>query len=348
MNVTDEVHRDFGPDDDYPHPVPPQAFQIWRENWVFPSVDPVNKVACLFHFSLRPGQGEGIFTAKFAIDGWEHRYVGRSPVPRDLSTFRPVKNEKITFTVVKPAQEFHLEYRSDELDADITYTARFPAWDFKRPIAPEQSILGDVGRTVFPFHHMEQSLFHEGVIKVKAGPKDGSEIHISGFANRDHSWGWRDDLTFNHHHWLCASFDDRFLEGAKMQEDYYPHGPKVGGWFSTAAGNSAVLEIDSSDAYWLDVANEPLPDLDRDVRYRLTTEDGQVATIIAHIASSEYGRLYLDARSKDHTKVYQDVQMFCDFTIEETGQKGYGVLEIGKQLVGEGMAERAMRSASRV
>ena len=104
MNVTDEVHRDFGPDDDYPHPVPPQAFQIWRENWVFPSVDPVNKVACLFHFSLRPGQGEGIFTAKFAIDGWEHRYVGRSPVPRDLSTFRPVKNEKITFTEAEFAE----------------------------------------------------------------------------------------------------------------------------------------------------------------------------------------------------------------------------------------------------
>ena len=86
---------------------------------------------------------------------------------------------------------------------------------------------------------------------------------------------------------ICASFDDRFLEGAKMQEDNYPHGPKVGGRFSTATGNSAVVEIDSSDAYWLDEANEPLPVLDRDVRYRLTTEDGQVATLIAHIASSE-------------------------------------------------------------
>ena len=74
----------------------------------------------------------------------------------------------------------------------------------------------------------------------------------------------------------------------------------------------------------------------------------EVATLIAHIASSEYGRLYLDARNKEHTKVYQDVQMFCDFTIEETGQKGYGVLEIGKQLVGEGIVERAKRSASRV
>jgi hypothetical protein len=337
----------FGPADDYPHPVPPQAFMVWKENWVFPAIDTRNRVASLFHFSLRPGQGEGIFTAKFSIDGWEHRYVGRSPVPQDLSIFHPVRNEKITFTIVRPAEQFHITYRSDELDADITYTARFPAWDFDvAPKAPGESVLGDLGRGVFPFHHMEQALAHEGTLRIKAGPKDGTEVQVSGYANRDHSWGWRQDLTFNHHHWICASFDDRFLEGAKMQEDYYPYGPKVGGWFSTGAGNDAVVDIDSSDAYWLD-DDEPLPVLDRDVRYRLTTQGGQVATLVAHIASADYGRLYLDARSKDRAKVYQDVQMFCDFTLEETGQRGSGVLEIGKQLVGEGIADRAARSASR-
>jgi hypothetical protein len=346
FGTDDEVRRPFGPEDDYPHPVPPQAFMLWKENWVFPALDPDNRVASLFHFSLRPGLGEGIFTAKFAIDGWEHRYVGRSPIPRDLAAFRPVANERLTFTVVEPAARFRIQYASDELDADITYTARFPAWDFKKPVHPGDSVLGDVGRTVFPFHHMEQGLQHEGVITIKTGPHDGREIQVSGYANRDHSWGWREDMTFHHHHWLCASFDDRFLEGAAMQEQYYPHGEKAGGWFSTGAGNDAVVQVDTSDAYWLG-DDEPLPVLDRDVRYRLTTEGGQVATIIAHIAQ-DYGRLYLDARSKDHTTVYQDVQMFCDFTIEETGQRGYGVLEIGKQLVGEGVAERALRSASRV
>ena len=48
---------------------------------VFPAVDTEQRVATLFHFSLRPGRGEGIFTAKLSIDDWEHRYVGRSPVP---------------------------------------------------------------------------------------------------------------------------------------------------------------------------------------------------------------------------------------------------------------------------
>jgi len=336
----------FGPEEDYPHPVPPQAFMMWKENWVFPALDTKNRVATLFHFSLRPGVGEGIFTAKFAVDGWEHRYVGRSPIPRDLSTFHPVKNERLSFEIVKPAERFHLVYRSDELDADITFKARFPAWDFETaPKAPGDSVLGDLGRSVFPFHHMEQGLTHEGVIRLKAGPAAGREIHVSGYANRDHSWGWREDLTFHHHHWLCASFEDRFIEGAVMEEASYPHGPKQGGWISTSDGNDAVTSIDSSEAYWLD-DDEPLPVLDRDLRYRLRTAGGEVATVIAHL-SCDYGRLYLDARSKDRTKVYQDVQMFCDFTIEETGQRGSGVLEVGKFVQGERMAERAMRSASR-
>lgn len=337
----------FGPQDDLPHPVPPQAFMLWKENWVFPAVDTRNRVASLFHFSLRPGLGEGIFTAKFAIDGWEHRYVGRSPVPRDLTGFHPVCNDRLSLTVVEPARRFHLVYTSDELDADITYTARFPAWDFDAaPKMPGDSVLGDIGRGVFPFHHMEQGLMHDGVIDVKDGPKRGT-IDVHGYANRDHSWGWRQDLTFDHHHWICASFDDRFLEGSEMQEDFYPDGPKVGGWFSTEAGNDAVVAIDSSDAYWLGDGS-PIPVLDRDVRYGLRTQGGQQATLVAHIATGDYGRLYLDARSKNHDQVYQDVQMFCDFTIEETGQKGAGVLEIGKRLLGAGIAERAMRSASRV
>src|SRR5215216_4192880 len=101
------------PQDDFPHPVPPQAFMVWKENWVFPAVDTERRVATLFHFSLRPGEGEGIFTAKFNVDGWEHRYVGRSPIPEDLTQFVPVENEKIRFVVEEPAKRFRITYASD-------------------------------------------------------------------------------------------------------------------------------------------------------------------------------------------------------------------------------------------
>ncbi len=336
----------IAPNDDFPHPVPPQAFMTWKENWVWPAVDRENRVASLFHFSLRPAHGEGIFTAKFCIDDWEHRYVGRSPVPRDLTTFVPVRNEKIVFAVEEPARRFRITYASDELDADITYTARFHAWDFDDgPLAPGDSPLGERGRHIFHFQHYEQALWHEGTVSLKAGPRAGETIRVSGYGNRDHSWGWREDMTFDHHHWLCASFDDRYIQGTLMNEECYD-GDKYGGWISTDAGNEAVSHLDDSAAYWLE-RGTPLPQLDRDVQYVVTTVDGAKATVIAHIAS-DYGRLYLNARNADRTRVYQDVQIFCEMTHVETGKRGSGVLELGKMYAGPDANEVTARSASRL
>jgi hypothetical protein len=258
-----------------------------------------------------------------------------------------VRNERLTFEVVEPATRFRITYRGEELDADLEYTARFPPWDFDdNALAPGDSPLGDRGRGVFHFHHYEQALRHEGTITLRAGPRAGETIRVSGYANRDHSWGWREDLTFRHHHWLCASFEDRFVQGTVMNEQCYPHGDKHGGWISTEAANVAVAQVDTSDAYWL-TPGEPLPRLDRDVRYRLTTADGATCTVAARLAS-DVGRLYLNARSADRTRVYQDVQVFCPMTLEEEGLEGAGVLELGKFYDGPDAAELTARSASRI
>jgi hypothetical protein len=311
----------------------------WKENWVFPALDTEQRVASLFHFSLRPAVPEGIFTAKFCIDGLEHRYVGRSVIPGDMTTMHPVANDQLSLEIVEPAKRFRVRYQSDELSADIVYTARFAPYDFADgPKAPGESLLGDIGRTVFPYHHYEQSLFHAGRIDIHRGPRAGEVFEVSGFACRDHSWGWRRDLSFQSHHWICAAFDDRFVEGSVMTEDYYPHGPKCGGWISTADGNDPVVTVDTSGSYPL-TGNGPLAGLDRDLTYRIETVGGQVATVVAHV-SGDYGRLHLDARSRDRATTYQDVQMFCDYTLGETGQRGSGVIEIGKRAQGPGIADR--------
>lgn len=322
------------PGDDHPHPVPPQAFMTWKENWVFPAIDPVARTAALFHFSLRPAQGEGIFTAKFTVDGEQFRHVGRSPIPADVTRLRPVADEHVSLEVLRPFEAYRLRYAGEDLAADLTYTGRFAPFDFADgPKPPGESTLGPIGLSVFPFHHYEQALRVRGTIDVR-----GRTIAFDGYGNRDHSWGWRDDFGFRGHHWVCASFDDRFVQGSVMTETSYPHA-KHGGFLSDAAGNVAVAQVDTGEAYWT-APGQPLGDLDRDVSYRVTGVDGRSVTVTAHL-TAPYGRLFLNARSPDRSQVYLDVQVFCDYTLAETGQRGVGVLEVGKHLEGPGIADRS-------
>lgn len=331
----------FDPQSDYPHQVPLEAYAgglpghtdlLWKENWVFSSLDVERRVASVFHFSLRPARGEGIFTAKVNVDDWWHRHVGRSPVSRDLATLRPVSGERLTFTVVEPGEHFEIVYRSPELDADFEYTARFPAWDFHDgPKAPGISTLGEMGLWVFHFDHCEQGLEMRGSLRFKMGERAGQELTVSGYGNRDHSWGWRNDLMFRHHHWLCASFPDRYVQGTLMKEACYP-GEKHGGFISTAAGNLAVVVVDAGDPPW-HTAESGLPALDSDLTYSLHTADGGVATVTAHL-SRDLGRHHLNFRAPDRTQAYEDCQIFCEFTLAETDTRGAGVLELGKHVEG--------------
>lgn len=323
--------------EDLPHEVPPEAFMTWKENWVFPGVDTTQRVAVLFHISLRPTQSEGIFTTKLNVDGWEHRWVGRQAIPARVVDLRPVRGGRLQLDVEAPMERFRLRYNSGELDADVTFTARFAPWDFDDGVtAPGPSTMGRNGRTVFPFHHYEQSLDMSGTLTLKDGPRAGQVVTLDGWGNRDHSWGFRDDHSFIEHHWLCANFPDSYVQGTVMHETSYPH-PKFGGWVAVEGRNIGVVHVDRSEAYWL-TPNQPFPAIDDDVTYRLRLQDGTSRTVTAHLAEP-YGRLFLNFRSSDRSRAYQDQQIMCDFTDLDSGASGAGVLEIGKRLVGPGVAD---------
>jgi hypothetical protein len=307
----------IGPQDEHPHPVAPQAFQTWKENWCLCAVDPARRFAAVFHVSLRPVHGEAIFSGKLHAAGREHRHVRRHPIGPDPRALRPLSDGALTLEIVDPGSRLHVSYVSDELTAELDFAGRFGVFDFADgPLAPGESTLGEIGRHVFPFAHYEA---------------------VDGRGNRDHSWGFRDDFGFRHHHWICANFDSCFIGGSAMVETSYP-GLKHGGAVASADGHDPIVEIDEAGTYWLQ-PGEPLPDLDRDVTYRLTTASGRVHTVTAHV-SDPYALLYLNAKSEDRAQLYQDRQIFCDYTLAETGERGCGVLELGKYLAGPGVADR--------
>ena len=325
-------------DADRPHPVPPPGPVPWKENWCFAGVDPIRRTAMVWHVSLRPHDGEGIFTCKLDGPGVRIRHVGRAAWDGDAPSVA-LGDGRMRVDVVEPHRRFALAYRGDDgvtFDADLT--ARFEPFDFADgTLAPGPSPIGELGRHVFPFHHYEQGMEFAAVVHQPGG----EPIDLAGWANRDHSWGWRDDFGFRGHHWICASFDDAYVQGSSMIDTTYPD-RKFGGFVSTADGNDPVVSIDLSASYWEHPADHPLPAFDHDVTYALTTAGGTTVELTAHLAD-HFRILYLNARHPDRSQLYQDAQIFCPYTRHDTGQRGAGLLELGKHLAGPGIADRVGR-----
>ena len=174
------------PEDDYPHPVPPQAFMTWKENWVFLPVDTEQRVASLFHFS--PGRVLARGSSRQALDrrlgASLRRLLARARRPDRV---RPrAEREVVVFEVLEPAERFWITYRGDELTprsstrrgsrrGTSTTTPRRRRVAARRP-RPRR----------LPLPHYEQALRHEGTITLRAGPRAGETIRVSGYANRDH------------------------------------------------------------------------------------------------------------------------------------------------------------------
>jgi hypothetical protein len=327
---------------DRPQLVPPQVFMAWKENWCFSGVDPIRGTAMVWHLSMRPCDGEGIFTCKFDGPDLRVRYVGRHAITPQIGlgsgAATGVGDGKLSFDIVEPHRVFALTYVDDDIEVKCLFTARFATFDFADGnLAPGESSIGDLGRHVFPFNHYEQSLEFRATIR-RPGTND---LELTGRGNRDHSWGWRDDFGFRSHQWICANFDDCYVQASTMVDTTYPH-RKFGGFVSTESGNDPVTAIDLSSSYWDEPLNEPLPEFDHDVPYTITTASGRQIRLTAHL-SDRYRILYLNARHPDRSQVYQDAQIFCPFTLNNTGATGFGLLELGKHLEGEGIADRVGR-----
>lgn len=321
--------------EDFPHEPHQWALMTWKENWCFTGVDLSTGVGFVFHISLRPQHQEGVFSVKLdgVVDGERIRVksVERQRIGRNPSIFPQIASGRMRFDIQEPHRAFRLTYVGPDGSLEVDFTGRFEPFDFADGVlAPGPSSLGDIGRHVFPFHHYEQGLTFQANFTPRDGISAGQNIVLSGFGNRDHSWGWRDDFGFQHHHWICANFSNQFIQGSVMQEQSYD-GVKYGGFIGRSSGNTPVIHIDTSDTYWGTSNDRPLPALDRPVTYRIRDAAGRDHMVSA-LLDKAVARNFLNARREDGAAVYEDCQMFCPFKDESTGELGAGVLEVGKIL----------------
>ena len=172
------------PEDDFPHPVPPQAFMTWKENWVFPAVDTEQRVASLFHFSLRPGAGEGIFTAKFSSTTGSTATSAVRPCPRDLTEFVPVAEREDRLRGREPGERFQITYIGDELDAEHRVHGALPDLGLRRqPPRPRRLAARRPRPARLPLPPLRAGAPARGHDRAaRPGPRAGETIRVSGYA----------------------------------------------------------------------------------------------------------------------------------------------------------------------
>jgi hypothetical protein len=239
--------------------------------------------------------------------------------------------------VVEPFQRFRLTMDNPKFGFEIEYTARSPIFDYDDCAGGNPLwVLKPVAET----HggHFEQALTCRGSFEIRGGgPAAGTRRQIDALAHRDRTWsdrfatgfGWegpdaKPDAAL--HFWLIFMFPERdvhgfgFFDPAAFGVEDRGNGRR--GCVSTRAGNERVLDVTPVD--WDGRATPfrtgPGPGL-----WRFATESGDVfhVRVTRHVGTVNlWMRAYNDLEN-----MLNDYEDLVDLTIEETGEKGYGIVE---------------------
>ena len=250
------------PEDDFPHPVPPQAFMTWKENWVFPAVDTetARRVALPLLAAARRRRGDLHRQVLHRRLGAPlRRPLARAARPDDLRAGRERAGSLRGRRRRQPLPH-HLRRRRARRRHLRTPAASTPGTSTmarSRPATPRSASAAATSSTSSTTSRRSGTRARSRSRPARAPARRSTSrgtatATIRGAGARIS----RSGTTTG-----CARRSRPLRRGHVMNETCYPHGDKFGGWISTEAGNEAVADVDTSDAYWL-AEGEPLPQLD--------------------------------------------------------------------------------------
>ena len=310
--------------DDRPHPIPPHAFLRYKENYFFIIKDPERGVFGISHLNNEPLFDRSRFTLNLNIGGQQFAYAGETPIPKDFEMAEQLSDGKLTVRFTEPHKRFDMIYRGDDLDLDIVFEARFHTFDFAacKTAAPENPSFQEVMTlgTNLPYNHHQQALTSKGRIVLK---QSGRTIEVNGLGYRDHSWAVRTDSAVRRHFWNGLNFPSLAIGMKTLETLVRPGIWAKEGYISDKTGDRALRSIHVEEFGLKDGWPEKL-------RYNLRDVYGQPFTVDIEVAG-RFSDVPLHAeKAQAGRPVYRIIEACCPLTLVETGEKGVGLVEIGK------------------
>jgi len=307
--------------DDFPHPIPPLAYLRYKENYFFIIMAPENSVHGIVHLNFEPGQDRARYSCHLSVQGKACHYVSETALPEKFEMARTIGDGKIQLSFIKPHEQFDLSLNSDDLTFKLTFEKSLPTFDYApcRAANPETPSFQEVMTlgTNLPYNHQQQALTVNGTVIT-----DGNEITISGKGYRDHSWCVRTDNIVASHTWSGHHFGNRAFGVKKLHTLARPGLWAREGYVSDADGERALKNI---EVIYEGKSTDGLPEI---ARFELSDVLGKNYTLICDVAA-RYAQVPLVAEKPGKHGAYQITENFCPSIIEETGETGCSLVEIG-------------------
>jgi len=310
--------------DDVPHPVPLIAYLRYKENWLWHFMDVENHVYGMAHFSYEPLFNRGRMSCNVDAQGKVYKYSSEIPFPENFAYSKEIGDGKLRVLFKEPQKKFELHLNSDDLDLEVYYERQGPMFDFvayemANPDKPQVFSLMNLNTHNLSPIHQQQMLTMTGKIQVKKQ----QAITLKGNGNRDHSQGVRCDNITRAHSWSWLMFKDKYFSATDITVINNPSLLAAGGYMNDAMGLQTFKEIDIG----LD-GNLPdgMPDT---VQFNFEDLSGRTFTVIADVAN-RLGCVPLSGEKPDSgLPEYLCIDNFCLLTLKETGEQGYGMVQIG-------------------
>lgn len=324
----------LGSEDEGLHAPPPEGEgRLFADTVWLSAIAPEAGIVGFTQHHISPNRGYGRYQCQLWIDGVRMVYVGKQVggLEPGMTSW---SDGRMRYDVVEPFERIRLTLDHTHFGFDFEYTARHVTFDYEdcvggSPLAGLQPVAGVHGG------HYEQALDLRGTFEIRSGPAAGEVREIEAVAHRDHTWSDRfaGETPWAYpagqaalHYWLVLQFPERNINvtgffdlsvlGVEREID------RIGGFESSARGARPVLACRPAplDGGLAQPAGDQGPR-----RFRIEFEDGEVIHVRATRLHGIAKLLMLgedDAESR-----LNDYEAFVDLEIEETGERGNGVME---------------------
>jgi len=312
--------------DDRPHTIPAFAYLRYKENYFFVIMDPERHVFGLSHLNTEPIFNRTRFTLNLNVHGERFAYANETPVPANFAMSSALGDGKLSLRFVEPHGRFDLGFHDDDVELDVIFEARRPTFDFSacRTAAPDMPSFQEVltlGLNL-PFNHQQQSLRTRGRVWLKSG-RHRSPIELDGWGYRDHSWVMRSDNVVRQHVWTGLNFPRRAFGMKTIETLQRPGLWAKEGYVSDDDGARALRSINVIRQGEKDGWPEKLQFEFRDAFDKPFTIEVDVA--------GRYSDVPLHSeKTLANQSQYSIIETCCPLLHLETGEKGVGLVEIGK------------------